>query len=148
MTKAPVELTDEAFGVIPILRKAEGTLFLLIQHNAGHWAFPKGHAENGETEIEAALRELGEETGITDVELDTRRVFEERYTKTLRGDARRLVRKTVRYYIGSVASSRVKVQVEEIKDHRWVTSAEARKLITYSESRKLLEEADEYLTAA
>jgi bis(5'-nucleosidyl)-tetraphosphatase len=147
MPKDPVELTDEAFGVIPVLRKDEDTLFLLIQHNAGHWAFPKGHAERGESEIETALRELGEETGITDVELDTRRVFEERYTKTFRGDARRLVRKTVRYFIGTVASSRVKVQAEEIKDHRWVTSDEARKLITYSESRKMLEEADRYLTA-
>jgi bis(5'-nucleosidyl)-tetraphosphatase len=146
MAKDPVELTDEAFGVIPVLHKDADTLFLLIQHNAGHWAFPKGHAEKGETEIETALRELSEETGITDVELDTRRVFEERYTKTFRGDARRLVRKTVRYFIGTVGSSRVKVQAEEIKDHRWVTSTEARKLITYSESRKMLEEADRYLT--
>jgi bis(5'-nucleosidyl)-tetraphosphatase len=141
-----VELTDEAFGVIPILRKDDNTLYLLIQHNAGHWAFPKGHAEKGESDIEAALRELSEETGITDVELDTQRFFEERYVKTFRGDARRLVRKTVRYYIGSVASTRVKIQDDEIQDHRWVTSIEARKLITYSESRKLFDEADRYLT--
>jgi 8-oxo-dGTP pyrophosphatase MutT (NUDIX family) len=131
-----------------VLRKDAETLFLLIQHNAGHWAFPKGHAEKGESEIDAALRELEEETGIADVELDTRRVFEERYIKTFRGDARRLVRKTVRYYIGEVASPRVKVQVEEIQDHRWATTAEARKLITYSESRRMLEEAAAYLAAA
>ena len=30
----------------------------------GHWDFPKGHVDKGETEIETAIRELEEETGI------------------------------------------------------------------------------------
>jgi bis(5'-nucleosidyl)-tetraphosphatase len=143
MMKSTDELTDEAFGVIPVYRKPDQVLFLLIQHNAGHWAFPKGHAD----EIETALRELAEEAGITEVELDTRKVFQERYTKTWRGNARRIVTKTVRYYIGAVSSQRVNVQEAEIQAHRWATADEARKLITYSESRKLLEEAVKYLSA-
>ncbi len=147
MSKSPDELTDEAFGVIPVFKEPGQTLFLLIQHNAGHWAFPKGHAEKGETEVETALRELAEEAGITDVELDTSRVFQERYTKTWRGNARRLVVKTVRYYIGTVANQRVNIQAAEIQSHRWATADEARKMITYSESRKLLEEAARYLQA-
>ena len=131
--------------MIPILRKGEQTLFLLIQHNAGHWAFPKGHAERGESDIEAARRELSEETGIASATLDESRIFEERYTKTWRGDARKLVRKTVRYYVGEVDNPRVKVQEEEIQNYKWATVDEARKLITYSESRRLLEEAAKYL---
>jgi bis(5'-nucleosidyl)-tetraphosphatase len=145
MSKPVAELTDESFGVVPILRKGEQTLFLLIQHNAGHWAFPKGHAERGESDIEAARRELCEETGIASATLDESNVFEERYTKTWRGDARRLVRKTVRYYIGEVDSPRVQVQEAEIQNHKWVTIDEARKLITYSESRRLLEEVAKHL---
>jgi len=35
----------------------------------------------------------------------------------------------------------VRLQPEEIRDHRWATLDEARKLITYAESRRLLEEA-------
>ena len=46
---------------------------LLLQHSdkkkQGHWDFPKGHVEDGETELQTALRELAEETGITDVEV-------------------------------------------------------------------------------
>ncbi len=148
MSKLPAELTDESYGVIPIFRSGGQILFLLIQHNAGHWAFPKGHAEDGETDIEAARRELGEEAGIFDAVLNEERVFQECYTKTWRGDARRLVRKTVRYYMGEVDSTRVKVQEEEIQSFRWVTLDEARRMITYSESRKLLEEAARFLALA
>lgn len=37
---------------------------LLVKHNAGHWDFPKGHVEEGETEFETAIREVKEETNI------------------------------------------------------------------------------------
>jgi len=44
--------------------------FLLMRH-ADRWDLPKGHVDPGETEMECALRELAEETGITaaDIEL-------------------------------------------------------------------------------
>ncbi|TWT42996.1 dihydroneopterin triphosphate pyrophosphatase [Thalassoglobus neptunius] len=37
--------------------------FLLMKH-ADRWDLPKGHVDPGETEIECALREMEEETGI------------------------------------------------------------------------------------
>jgi 8-oxo-dGTP pyrophosphatase MutT (NUDIX family) len=145
MSKHIAEYTDESFGVIAVHENGDALRFLIIQHNAGHWAFPKGHAERDETAKEAALREFREETGVKDVTLFDDRIFEERYTKTLRGNAKKLVRKTVQYYIGRVENARVKVQPEEIQDYRWATLDEARKLITYSESRRLLEEAATYI---
>ena len=45
------------------LEKKPTRLFLLIQHQAGHWAFPKGHANPGESPAETARREFAEETG-------------------------------------------------------------------------------------
>ena len=37
----------------------------MVKHRAGgHWAFPKGHVEKGETETETAVREVLEETGV------------------------------------------------------------------------------------
>ncbi len=145
MSKNVAELTDASFGVIPIYKRGEQLLFLLIQHNAGHWAFPKGHAENDETDLQAARREFSEETGIEDVTLDEDRIFEECYTKTLRGDARRLVRKTVRYFLGEVKNPRVEVQESEIQAFKWATVDEARKMITYSESRRLFDEVARHL---
>lgn len=38
--------------------------FLLMRHD-DRWDLPKGHVDEGETEMQCALRELDEETGIT-----------------------------------------------------------------------------------
>src|SRR5579872_7189926 len=38
--------------------------FLVLNYPAGHWDFPKGAVEKGETEEQAAMREIREETGI------------------------------------------------------------------------------------
>ena len=40
-------------------------LVLLRHRFGGHWSFPKGHVEAGETERQTALREVKEETGLT-----------------------------------------------------------------------------------
>ena len=36
----------------------EGDKVLVIQQVKGHWGFPKGHVEDGETEVETAIRLL------------------------------------------------------------------------------------------
>ena len=57
---------EKSCGAI-VFRKFHGNIeLLLIKHaNGGHWSFPKGHVEEGETEVETALREVHEETGLT-----------------------------------------------------------------------------------
>jgi bis(5'-nucleosidyl)-tetraphosphatase len=43
--------------------------FLLMRH-ADRWDLPKGHVDPGETEMQCALRELVEETGITAADIE------------------------------------------------------------------------------
>lgn len=48
-----------------VLRKVDGLWeTLLVKSHGGHWSFPKGHQEEGETEEETACREILEETGL------------------------------------------------------------------------------------
>lgn len=40
---------------------------LLVNEGDGFWGFPKGRAEQGETLLETAIREIAEETGLTEM---------------------------------------------------------------------------------
>ena len=104
---------DEAFGIVPILRNDDSYLFLLIQHHAGHWGFPKGHADPGESALSAACRELVEETGISDYTVLEGVSFSKRYSFTR---DRKRFEKTVIYYPALVQSTTVHYQQEKIQD--------------------------------
>ena len=54
---------EEGFGII-LVDKAYSSV-LLIQNHRNIWSFPKGHREDGESDQEAAIREIKEEVGVT-----------------------------------------------------------------------------------
>ena len=136
-------MQDESFGIIPILRQGDTYLFLLIQHQAGHWGFPKGHAIAGESPLQAACRELVEETGISDYTLLEGVEFAEHYIVTKKD---KTFNKTVTYFPALVKSQVVKCQEEEIQNYTWADRETAIALITYSPSKQILLEVDRYLT--
>ena len=47
-----------------VLLDSEGRVLLAHATGTNHWDIPKGQGEDGETEIQAALREMVEETGL------------------------------------------------------------------------------------
>lgn len=57
-----------AGGIVFRHNKKNGIEFLLIQDPKGRWSIPKGHIEPGETAQETAVREIGEEAGLFDIE--------------------------------------------------------------------------------
>ncbi|MFW6060028.1 MAG: bis(5'-nucleosyl)-tetraphosphatase [Phycisphaeraceae bacterium] len=136
--------TDQSYGIIPVRFVDGERWYLLVRHGAGHWGFPKGHAEPGESPVEAATRELAEETGLTALRVLDEPVLEERYIFTKRGGRR--VSKRVTYFVGrATGSAEVTPQPGEIADCRWLPVDEARRTITFAEGRKLLDRAEAHL---
>jgi 8-oxo-dGTP pyrophosphatase MutT (NUDIX family) len=138
--------TDFSCGVIPWRLTPGGEReYLLIQHNAGHWSFPKGHPEAGEDDLVAARRELAEETGIEAVELLEAPPFDEHYR--FQGAEGALVSKTVRYFLGQVPAEHgeVVLQVEEVQAAAWGVVAATKERLTFPEGRGLLQRAEDYL---
>ncbi len=66
---------------ILLFRKHKGCKQFLLMEHARRWDLPKGHVDPGETEVECALREFEEETGINrkDIKLQKHFKFEDCY---------------------------------------------------------------------
>jgi bis(5'-nucleosidyl)-tetraphosphatase len=135
---------DEAFGIVPILKTGNTHQFLLIQHHAGHWGFPKGHADPGESTVQTARREFTEETGITEYTLLENITFTERYIFTR--DSRQFS-KTVIYYPAIAQSTFVSCQPEEIKNYAWLEYEPALTTLTFEGAQRVLTEVYQYLTS-
>ena len=55
-------------GILRTRNEMEEERYVLVQGRyTGKWSFPKGHSNEGETALECALREVGEETGIDEL---------------------------------------------------------------------------------
>ena len=148
---------DNSTGIIPVHTGADGTHFFCLVHHAagpassdasrgGHWAFPKGHIDAGESREAAARRELYEEAGILTCRLETGRIFIERYSfekDRIRYD------KEVTYFLGFVESQGPVAPKEafkgEIVEARWFSYEGAKEFLTFPEAKKLLDEVQAYL---
>ena len=119
---------EKSCGCIVINDKNE---VLLIHHNAGHWDFPKGHMEDGETEVQTAKREVKEETNI-DVEVN------ERYRYVTKYSPKEDVMKEVVYFLAKNVSNNKKAQLEELSEVKWIEINMAIEKITYDNSREIL----------
>lgn len=126
---------EKSCGAIIINNKQE---ILLLKHNAGHWAFPKGHVEENETEEETALREVREETNL-DIKLDTK--FRE-ITKYSPADG---IEKEVVYFIGYDAKGNEKPQLEEVSEITWKKIDEAIEMVTFENDKNILKKLKIYL---
>lgn len=107
------------------------------------WIFPKGHAEAGENQVETALRELVEETGVAKVTIETAEAFTIAYSFTHEGS---YINKTVTYWIGYCEDQTTQIsQPHEIKELRWCDMAAAESLLTHQNSREVLSKVKAFL---
>lgn len=135
---------DQSIGVIVYYQFPRSIKYLLIKHRKGHWSFPKGHADKGETKIETAFRELKEETGISKVQLLKKKLtIEEKYKFTSSKGVKIL--KKVNYFIAEAKSKKVKIDEDEIINYKWCTYKAGLEKITFEESKSVLKKADKII---
>lgn len=137
---------EKSYGVIPVYRSSDSSFrYLVVQApDAIEWTFPKGIAENDETAIEAATRELKEETGIEHIEIIPNINFVHTYQYTQSGKRRN---KQATFFIGIIPEMvLITKQSEEIGDYRWVDYKETEVLPMFLNQRHMLQEVQLLLT--
>ncbi len=128
-------------GVVLYCMRDSRRLYLVLQYAAGHWDLAKGKREPGESDVQAALREVREETGISDVSLHegfARRIEYEFL------DGSDEVHKTVTFFLGETRARDVTLSDEHL-DYAWHEYGDAVRAVTYPAAAGLLGAADAWL---
>jgi 8-oxo-dGTP diphosphatase len=138
----PVEETS-AGGVV-FRRTDEGFVVLLIRDAYRNWGFPKGHLEEGEDAAAAALREIEEETGLSDL-VNHGRLDDIDWYFRFRG---RLIHKTCTFFlIESPNGEPVPQRDEGITACRWLRYEDALRTLSYANAREVLRAAGGQMSA-
>jgi 8-oxo-dGTP pyrophosphatase MutT (NUDIX family) len=142
MAVDPEAADVKAAGGVVLRHGAHGPLVAVVHRpRYDDWSFPKGKLDPGESWEEAALREVREEIGLVarlgdelpPVSYDVAGGERSGDEGAARG------RKVVRYWLMEPESGEFTPN-EEVDEVRWLSPAEAERLLTYDHDRALARE--------
>ena len=102
------------------------------------WSLPKGHIESGETPEQAAIREVGEETGIKSEIIRSLGVIDFWFMAS-----GKRIHKTVHHYLFKEVGGKLAPQVTEVDDVQWFPIEEIISKLAYPDERKLIAKSGE-----
>lgn len=132
---------EKSCGAIVFKKQKDGIKYLLLHYGAGHWDFPKGRQEKNETEEQAALREIKEETGIEDVEFADG--FREAISYFYKQGGETMFKEVI-FFLAQSAADEVKLSSEHI-GYAWLGYENAYKKLTFNNAKELLRKANQFL---
>jgi 8-oxo-dGTP pyrophosphatase MutT (NUDIX family) len=132
-------LEERSAGTILYKESPSGKMYLLLNYPSGHWDFVKGNIEKGETFKETVVREVREETGITDIAFVDG--FEDKVEYYYQRDGE-VIHKEVVFFLASTRIDNVKLSHEH-QDFVWLSFDEALKKLTYKTAKKLFKKVKE-----
>ena len=122
-------------GGLVYRQEDDGYYFVLILDAYGKWTFPKGHVDQGEVEEKAAIREIGEETGLK--KLSSHGYLGETEVKVHKPNEKPY-RKLIKYYLIEAKDKNIIVpDVSELKDVKWFSLQEALATLGYDNAKDI-----------
>lgn len=154
--KAPPTIKKEATvkkqtvaGFVICRQTDEGPKYLLLYRRGTYWNFPKGKFEEGENDFSAALRELHEETGLTEADLKIVPGFKTQLRYNFRiGDER--IYDTVILYLAETEKADVVISPREHSGFAWFLFGDAMKIVgtKYVGTKRVLKQAHDFMRKA
>jgi len=115
---------------------------VLLKRSKGYWELPKGHIEQGETAIGAAIRETIEETGIKDFEIIPGWKVKINYSYWFK---RKKIEKEVEFYMARVKTFQEPKPSSEHIDARWIDIDQALRTVSFTDLKEVLQRAKEFI---
>jgi 8-oxo-dGTP pyrophosphatase MutT (NUDIX family) len=125
---------EEIVVIVPTRRASDGSRVL---------ALPKGHIDPGENEVQAATREVREETGV--VGEPVRELGESRYWYRRDGQT---IPKSVLFFLFEYVEGDTDDHDDEVEEARWMPLAEAQSELSHAAEREIVGRAAAYLEEA
>lgn len=120
-------------GGVVINRKRQ--VLVVSQHGAS-WSLPKGHIEDGETPLEAAKREIEEESGITDLKFIKNLGTYKRFKISLDGGEDKSEIKIISMFLFSTSQEEINPKDSENPEARWINKTQVVKLLTHKKDKE------------
>lgn len=134
-------MLEKSAGAIIFHKSDRKIEYLLLRHKLGHWDFPKGHMEKGETLKATASREVEEETGFSNIIFVPNFKVHIKYIYTWEGEKRF---KVATFFLTESKTKRVKISKEHL-GHTWLSYKEAMKTLQFKNQKDLLKKGNEFL---
>jgi 8-oxo-dGTP pyrophosphatase MutT (NUDIX family) len=135
-----MSLHEKSCGAV-VFRRSEELQYLLLHYEAGHWDYVKGQVEPHETEMETVIRELQEETGISEARFIEG--FREEINYFYRREGRTVYKEVIFFLIESQQSV-VRLSYEHI-GYEWLSYEKAMAKLTFQNAKKVLAKANDFL---
>ena len=126
-------LEERSAGSVIYRESPKGRLYLLLNYPSGHWDFVKGNIEDGETFKQTVLREIREETGITDITFVDG--FEDKVEYHYQRDGQ-VIHKEVVFFLSNTKTDKV-ILSHEHRDYTWLNFNDALVKLTYKTAQNL-----------
>lgn len=138
-------MKDELSAGGVVCKKTSGkSLWLIVQHVEGHWGFPKGHVGDVyriETQEEAAIREVEEETAII-AQILPFKPYTSHY-ELKKGTV--LIRKTVIYFVMQYVRGEIHVDSSEVKQAVFAPYQNVLSQLTYKQDKEIFSQVGKML---
>lgn len=132
---------EKSCGFVVFRRTESGPEYLLLQNSSKfYWDFPKGLVGDGESELEAAKRELEEEAGLKDIKIISGFKETVKYVYKFKDTT---IDKTLIMFLAEALDDKVTVSWEHSR-HEWVpfevakTRLKDKKLLVIERAHKFL----------
>ncbi len=134
-------LREKSCGAVIFIKKSDATKYLLLNYTAGHWDFVKGNVEPDESEKETVVRELKEETSITEAQ------FVDGFREAIAYFYRRqglTVHKEVVFFLMEAYSDKVVLSFEHV-GYVWLDYQHTMEKLTFKNAKDVLQKSRDFL---